>query len=448
MGLLRKAADAATRDDTAPEAPSAPVPERLTEPSGLLKKSLGLRTSVPAATLAVELAPEPVEAADGEAVEELLPEESPQAEELVPEAEPVLEAEEPVPEAEPVLEAAPFPDEEPVPEQAAALRPPVKEVAPPPAPRKQTPDELIEEITAEIQALHGGVELPARLFTLVASRLSIQRGTLLLFDPLRLVYAPWASKGYDQTTLHRLRIPLGAGESWNALANGAPLALADAQSLSPYQPYFSSREFGSVSAMRLAPFIAEGKLIAVLLWTDAAPPFETEAALSRCLARIVEAGSPLVHAARSIQLEKTGDLAPGPQTAQHDETARFVSALSSRPSALLLSLSTEELARHVIGSHEHLDPFRLHEDVRYFIGSFLSDVGTALSIRPGLFMVGLSEFDQSDTGLFLHQLTLFLSGLFGVNGRSGSPAGLRIVKTASWPADGPDLRALVESLGG
>jgi hypothetical protein len=446
MGLLRKAATAATRGDAPPEAPPAhePEPERPRETSGLLRRSQGLRAlessarPAHAAELSVELVPEGPGDADMD--ETAIVRDA--GEEPTPAAEPMEEL--PVtPAAEPTPAAAP----EPVP--PAELRPAARAVAEAPADARPTSAELISRIAAEVQALHGGVELPARLFTLVASRLSIQKGALLLYDPLRLVYAPWASKGYDQTTLHRLRIPLGASESWNALANGAPIVLSDPQAIAPYQQFFSSREFGSVSSLRLAPFIAEGKLIAVLLWSEASPPFDAEEALVACIARVLEIGSPLVHAARSAQLETTGDLGPRAEAAARDETARFVSAFNGRASVQLLSLSTEGLAGRVISSHEHLDPFRLHEDVRYFLDSFIADTGRAFSVRPGRFVIGLWDFEPADTDLLLHQLTLFLSGLFGVNGSAAGPASsLRILKTASWPDNGGDLRVLVESLSG
>jgi hypothetical protein len=323
--------------------------------------------------------------------------------------------------------------------------PPTKPAAEPAA----DPQKLILDILKALGALHDGVELPSELFSLLIARLGIRKGALLLFDPLRMVYAPWAARGYDPTTMHRMRISLGATESWNALANGAPLLLGDPATIAPYQPYFSSREYSSISRLLLTPFIAEEKLIAVLLASDLAAPFPGDQELLQCLAQVSQACSNRVYAARAARLAGAGiDIArPGASTG--DETSRFIAALgSAAPRILLMSLSLEDFTRSIAAVHEHLDPFRLHEDLTYFLGTFLADVGRIMTLGQGRFIVGLSEFDRKNLDLFLHQMMLFLRGLFGGNGSQGVPSAARVLRSALWPADGGELRSLVESLTG
>ena len=169
---------------------------------------------------------------------------------------------------------------------------------------QQDPAEAAREIVAAIQALPDGLELPSQLFSALAEQLSIEKGALLLFDPVRLVYAPWASLGYDQTTLHRMRIPLGANESFNALANGSPVLVEDASTRGAYEQYFSAREFSSLSRILLTPFITAEKLVGVLLLTALKPPFAGDAELLQCLKAIADAGSPRVQKAREKKLRR------------------------------------------------------------------------------------------------------------------------------------------------
>jgi hypothetical protein len=307
---------------------------------------------------------------------------------------------------------------------------------------------VVQEVLTAIASLRGGIELPSRLFTSLTALLGVRKAALLLYDPVRLVFAPWAVRGYDQTTLHRMRIPLGASEAWNALANGHPLTLTGPASLAPFQQYFSSREFASVTKLVLAPFIAEDKLIAVLLLTEIDSPFESDVQLSACLVRVAEAGSPRVHEARAAQMAAAGPRGARPEVLTlKDEPSRFLSSLGTPGTTVfLLSLSLEEYAKSVLTSHEHLDPFRLHEDLLYFLGSFLADVGKALSVRQGRCVVALPGFDPAGIDIFTHQLSMFLHGLFGGGGNNVDRVVPRILKTSSWPADGADLRSLVESL--
>jgi hypothetical protein len=96
-----------------------------------------------------------------------------------------------------------------------------------------------------------------------------------------------------------------------------------------------------------------------------------------------------------------------------------------------------------MASHEHLDTFRLQEDLRYFLGAFISDLGMAFPLGSARFAVGLRGFEQSDLDLFVHQLGTYLSMLFGtdlVEGPSASPA---VEKNRAWPDNGAGIRELL-----
>jgi hypothetical protein len=393
MGLLRKAAVAVTRDAGEDLSPSLSCAEPALPPvrrSGLLRRSLDALTVETAAAVSLESAP----------------------------ALSVELAEQPEPQA-----PAPLPVEPPAISRAV---------------------DAIGDIISALRALPDTLELPSEMFSLLARRLGLVKAALLLYDPLRIVFAPWASCGYDQTTLHRMRIPLGANESWNALANGAPLSLDSPQALAPYQQSFSAREFGSVSRMVLTPFIAGGKLVAVLLITELRSPFSSDEELMGCLAVIGETGAALVQRSRGDRLAVA--LAESkPPSSPEDEATRYIAGLGASGTRILfVSLSLEAYARRIVAAHEHLDPFRLHEDLRYFLDNFVADLGVAITIRQGAFLLGLQGVDAPDLDLFLHQLASHLDSLFGGNGHVGPTAGPQLLKRRWWPEEGTDVRALVD----
>ena len=351
--------------------------------------------------------------------------------ELLPEVEELAELESPD-------EEIPFDILEP---ESTTQPEPVTE-APPPEPSLS----LIDEILASIARLPEGVELPSQLFSLLADRFQILKGALLLFDALRLVYAPWASKGYDQTTLHRMRIPLGANESFNALANGKPIALADATGFTPYQQYFSAREFSALGRMILTPFIAEDKLVAVLLLSqyDAASASDEE--FTESLSRISAAAATRINAARNEKIAGVSPAAVAPREGTLEEQlSKFSTGLGSS-SALFMALSMEDYARSLARANEHLDPFRLHEDIFYFLASFVADIGKAFSFKQNVFLIGLQDLEPRETDLFLHQLASYLRGLFGGNGDSENPSGPTLLKSRRWPADVNDPALLLQEL--
>jgi hypothetical protein len=435
MGLLRKAAIAGVRGEPGSATPGRTLEQERPRGPGLLRRSLKARESRA-----------PAEPALFEAADALpIPETSPAP--LTPAAPSgqltiELAGEEPVQVPVPVrVEAPPKPVGGPFPSMAPTAAAESSTTGRPLA-------DVVEEVQTAVASLKSGVELPSRLFTALSSLLGIRKGAFLLYDAVRLVYAPWAQRGFDQTTRHRLRVPLGANEAWNALANGRPLLLGGAPTLAAFQPFFSAREFASVARLILVPFIAEDKLIAVLLITEMESPLATDDDLTECLARAAEAGAPRVQDARAARV--AGQEPGGPHldaAAPRDDLARLLSSLpGSHAAILLVSLSLEDLSREVLSAHEDLDPFRLHEDLQFFLGSFLADAGRALSVRPGRFTLALPDFDASAMDLFGHQLSLFLRGLFGNAEAAEGRASAQVLKTASWPADGADLRALVGSL--
>ena len=319
--------------------------------------------------------------------------------------------------------------------------------AAPKARKTQDPVQTSAGIVAAIRALPDGVELPSQMFTALADRLSVEKGALLLFDPIRLVYAPWASTGYDQTTLHRMRIALGANESFKTLAIGSPVLVGDPAGLAEYEQYFSAREFSSLSRILLTPFLTAERLIGVLLVTALKSPFAEDAQLLQCLKEIADTGSPRVQKAREKKLRRADS--PGARFGGplEEEVGRYISSFGSAGTRILfLALSLEEFSRKIIAAHGHLDPFRLHEDLHYFLDAFVADLGLAIPIRQGLFCVALEGFDATDLDLFLHQLSSFLSGLFGGNGSSAATARPKILKTRDWPEDGGDILELLAYL--
>jgi hypothetical protein len=297
------------------------------------------------------------------------------------------------------------------------------------------------DILALLRAIPDSVELPSHVFGVLKESLAIRRGTLLLYDPVRMVYAPWASCGLDQTTLRRLRISLGALPSFNALANGKALLVEGGQALAEYQRHFSTREFSSLERLVLAPFIAEEKMVGVLLVAEAAPPFDDPRRLASFLDEVAQAASPAMRRARGQAMTATAAPPAGAAAPLPEQLARFLAApRAAEAPVLFIALQTGAFERRVLDAHPYLDPFRLHEDVRYFVGAFASDLGAAFALPNGGFLLGLRGLDSRGVDLVTHQLGCFLASLFG--SYNGHGAQLDVTATRVFPEAGSDPTAL------
>lgn len=305
-------------------------------------------------------------------------------------------------------------------------------------------EEVARLIIRDAKAASDGVELPSRLFTTLRKRLSITKGALLLYDPVRMEYAPWASHGFDQTTLHRMRIPLGANPTFNALANGDPLEVTDPDQKAAFQRFFSSREFSNLERMILSPYIHEDSLVGVLLATETRHPFPDTAQLLSCLKDIAADLAPLLQKARGFLMNWSQAKATRPPATPEEQVERILASPAVQGKKLLfLSLGLGPYIRGIAAVHEDLDLFRLREDFRSLLDAFLADLGAAIMLPAGALLICLQGVQRDDIPLFLHQLRYFLGSRFaGAQPYDKSPS-IEVLKSRVWPDEGTDPRELV-----
>ncbi len=313
--------------------------------------------------------------------------------------------------------------------------------------RKKAPGaaDPTDGIISAVFGVPQSIEHPSAAFGILKERLSLRKGALLLYDPLRMVYAPWAGVGYDTTTLHRLRIPLGAGESFNAAANGRPIIVSGTAELAHYAMYFSSREFALVQWLILVPFISGEKLIAILMISMADPPYPDQERFLMGLERIAGAASPAFQKAREerLRLGESAEAAP-PRTLEAELT-RFLSAKHAAGRKILFfSLSFDSLERKVLAAIPFLDSFRLQEDLRHFLQLFTADTGRLAPAGKCTYVFGIFDLEKHNLDLFLHQLRAYLYGLFGgLDGVLDSLTASSVKKIHSYPDEGDGVAHLV-----
>ena len=305
-------------------------------------------------------------------------------------------------------------------------------------------ESVVRQVVEESRGLSDGVELPSRLFTTLRKSLSITKGALLLYDPVRLEYAPWATFGLDQTTLHRMRIPLGANDTFNALANGEPLEVTQSQHLADFRRFFSSREFSFVQRIILCPYIADDTLVGVLLASEVRDPALSTADLLSCLKEVSGEISQLLQKARGFLVKLSQAKSARPPATPEEQIARIIGSSASRGKNLLfVSLALGPYVREIAAAHEDLDVFRLREDVHSLLDAFLADLGSAIMLPGGVLLASLSGVQRGDLPLFLHQLRYFLGSYFSGSSSSGKAPQIDLLKSRIWPDEGQEIGELV-----
>ncbi len=319
----------------------------------------------------------------------------------------------------------------------------------PPPPLEANP---AERLFTDITTLPESLEAPTHLFGLLQKAFRLTRAALLLYDSVRMVFAPWAHVGFDETTLHRLRLPLGFNQALNRIANGNILSLHAKEELAEFSRFFSAREFASLSELTFLPFIHERKLIALLLISQTEPGEHLRAPAAELLAEACRVSAPRIHRARAENPAR-----PAPTGAQRPagapETQQAVTAAVRRLQKdcrqaglplLLVRISLSRAVETILRKNTFFDDFRLLEDLTRIIASRLADTGRVFRLEPAGLLLAITRMPDPDAGLLLHHLTLALKGVFlELQGEPDIRYGERV---KCWPADGAEAEELVRQL--
>ncbi|MBN1835482.1 MAG: hypothetical protein JW820_06500 [Spirochaetales bacterium] len=268
--------------------------------------------------------------------------------------------------------------------------------------------------------LRRGLEAPLRLFNLLKDQLGLSQSALLLYDPLRLVFAPWAACGYDPTTLQRLRIPLGFNPDVNRLAAGETLRLSEEAELAQLRSFFSFREFSSLGQVLLVPFLHAGKPLALLVVTGQ----PGDPALDPSLySSVAERAAELLYEARGRHLELLAQdprylealrrdfLAP-PGALPELVTRAARTASDAERALLAIRIDLRCAVEAVHHAAPDLDAFRLQEDIGAVVLATTSTVGTAARLGAHHLLALVHSMQPPDPELFLRHLQSVLRRYF------------------------------------
>jgi hypothetical protein len=283
----------------------------------------------------------------------------------------------------------------------------------PTAPEAWGPDERRQEVLSALTRARRGLEAPARLFQLLGDELGLRKAALLLYDPLRLVFAPWAACGYDQTTLQRLRIPMGYNGTFDRMAGGETLHFSEPSDLAQLRPLFSFREFSTLQHAVFVPFLHTRKWIAIFVSTEQSPaPWGSDPAF---YATVAERAAELLYEARERHLEAVS----------HD--GDFLESLRRellvRPTGLrpLMRRSAEEAVANgkpfvvirfdlrtalsvIHQAAPSFVPFRLGEDLCGMVLALFRSLGTAVRPDPDHLLLLLDQVQPTDQELLFRHL--------------------------------------------
>lgn len=287
---------------------------------------------------------------------------------------------------------------------------PPKDEQPPVQSEPLTWAERQQRLWAGLREIEDGIESPGRLFSLLKEELELERAALLLYDPVRMSFAPWAVHGFDETTRHRLRIPLGANDPMNRLAAGKVFLLSNPEDIQPFQQFFSFREFSALSNLLLLPFISESKFMGLLL---AANPVHTDLELFNTLS--TRAATHL-YEAREKHLEGAKrDTPHRPESLRESVQAALQASLETDRSSLMIQINTSSLVQAARKQNPYIDLFRLNQDISRVVLSLFQPLGSVFQIDSERMLILVTNtahpIQEGDHELLLYHLKSTLGRL-------------------------------------
>ncbi len=276
---------------------------------------------------------------------------------------------------------------------------------------KSEPAPSAEDLWASLDRLDGGLESPGQFFCLLVEKLKLRRAAVLLFDPVRLVFAPWAIRGFDQTTNRRLRIAMGANEAVNRLAAGDVVLLHGAGELQDFQRYFSFRELAGLHELLLIPFIRENRFMGMLLIAEREGGLEQDDL--RTYENISSRAAALFYRTRECNLEAAKRRLPEkPETLKERVRAAAQFSRERGIGLIMIRFSIAKAAQRILKRNPYIDSFRLREDIFRVVLSLFQSLGSVFQIDQERLLAVISNMRNGDPDLLLYNLKGTLKRLF------------------------------------
>ncbi|MEE8440320.1 MAG: hypothetical protein V3S41_01265 [Spirochaetia bacterium] len=286
--------------------------------------------------------------------------------------------------------------------------------------------------------LPKSIQLPAHLFSLLVSTLQIGKGAILLPDYDENLFVPWASTGIDVTTLHRLRIP---EEDVDAIqARGPSGIIWENDEVRSFAPYFSRREASQLERILLFPFVSTGGVQALLLLLET-PYFNEQSEFLRLILAAV--GEP---AARVVQKQRLrySDVIRRAVVFRAAELPLVIERLTERaPHGVhLVLLRLADIVSQVATANEHLDPYRVWQDLLRIVASLFASTGIVCDLDQNRLLICLHGALEDDLELIVYHIGATIAELLP----EVTDVPVLRFQSKEYPADGADLLQLAHSL--
>jgi len=257
---------------------------------------------------------------------------------------------------------------------------------------------------------NSSLAAPGILFKRLSEILEIHRGALFLYDVLENCYIPWASWGFDSTSLHRMKIPV---ETALALAGESSFQIPGSSVTNQLTPFFSARDYALLEKTVTFSYRNDTRVEGFLFLADA-PFMDTPTTeVSRLLAELLADPFQIMLRERTAKLDKMNINVRLWTPDWRTPLKSLVNELSPGGFHLVI-IDLDEIMTSIMAKTGTLE-YAAKLDILKLLSSFLAGRGTVFDLPGRHAFVLIPDHDYPDCELIFHQTGMGIKSMLGAD---------------------------------
>jgi len=261
-------------------------------------------------------------------------------------------------------------------------------------------------LLAEIESYTSDLEFPLRLFAAIQRFFTFEKAALFFYEEAEKTFMHWVACGFDETTMHRLRIPALFIERQFPDVHSCSSA-PTAKDIQELKPYFSFREFSMLERVFFHVFRHNDETPAVFMAALNTDDDGTAESIASVFCRISDTCAKKLHALRQTILSLSGE----PPTALKRDLALELEVFIKEASLKNRKVSVVhiDLSKALAGMFttlENADPLRFKQEITRIILSMMPEEASIVktsSDKLVLLIAGRSKYDADILNLQFSQ---------------------------------------------
>jgi len=269
-----------------------------------------------------------------------------------------------------------------------------------------------ESFISALRLINDGIEMPGEMFDAFCQHLLVDTGSLLFLDQDTRMFAPWVSKGLDETTSHRLRLPLELILS--IFDNSKDPVFLNNGDKESFRNYLSIRLFDLTDTVTLIPIFSKDQLFGLIMVCDSRyssdPGFPDYLKFaSEIIGRSIEGSR--FSSRSSLNLSLSTQIQDNNTILSIIDT-HIQEALNKSERLTFIIFDINSIIQFIEEQHSGLDSYRIKKDILALLNTMIQGIGEVFDLADGKALLELFSKTPLKENLLLNQIQISIQSFF------------------------------------